>query len=41
MEGEGGAQVFEEIPMLDLVMLGLGLGLFALSLVYAFLCDRL
>ena len=30
-----------EIPMLDLVMLGLGLGLFALSLVYAFPCDRL
>jgi len=27
--------------MLDIVMLGLALGLFALSIVYAFLCDRL
>jgi hypothetical protein len=31
----------KEIAMLDVLMLGLGLGLFALSIVYAFLCDRL
>jgi len=28
-------------PMLDLVMLALGLGFFALTVGYAFACDRL
>jgi hypothetical protein len=42
LEGELGAHVIRgEISMLDIVMLGLGLSLFALSIVYAFLCDRL
>jgi hypothetical protein len=31
----------EEHPMLDLVLLALGLGLFALTVGYAFACDRL
>ena len=31
----------EATPMLDLVMLALGLGLFALTVGYAFACDRL
>ena len=30
-----------ERSMLDLIMLGLGLGFFALSVGYAFACDRL
>jgi hypothetical protein len=30
-----------EHPMLDLVMLALGLGFFALTMGYAFACDRL
>ena len=28
-------------PMLDLILLALGLGFFALSVAYAFACDRL
>jgi hypothetical protein len=30
-----------EQPMLDVIFLALGLGLFALSIAYAFGCDRL
>jgi hypothetical protein len=29
------------IPMLDLIMLAIGLGFFALSVGYAYACDRL
>jgi len=31
----------EEHPMLDIVMLAIGLGFFALSIGYAFVCERL
>jgi hypothetical protein len=31
----------KEHPMLDLVMLAIGLGFFALTVGYAFACDRL
>ncbi|MBV8755521.1 MAG: hypothetical protein JO328_21915 [Hyphomicrobiales bacterium] len=31
----------EENPMLDLIMLALGLGFFALTVGYAYACDRL
>jgi hypothetical protein len=30
-----------DFHMLDLILLALGLGLFALSLIYAYACDRL
>ena len=30
-----------DFQMLDLILLALGLGLFALSLIYAYACDRL
>jgi hypothetical protein len=30
-----------ENPMLDLIMLGIGLGFFALSVGYTIVCDRL
>jgi hypothetical protein len=32
---------FEEHPMLDLILLALGLGFFALSIAYTYACDRL
>jgi hypothetical protein len=32
---------FRSSPMLDIVMLALGLGFFALSIGYAHICDRL
>ena len=31
----------EEVVMLDVVMLGLGLGFFALSIGYAYACERM
>jgi hypothetical protein len=31
----------KELPMLDLILLALGLGFFALSVGYAYACDRL
>jgi hypothetical protein len=31
----------EEQPMLDVILLALGLGFFAVSVAYAFGCDRL
>jgi len=31
----------QEQPMLDFVMLAIGFGLFALTVAYAFACDRL
>jgi hypothetical protein len=36
-----GRSAHQENPMLDLVMLALGLGFFALTVGYAFACDRL
>jgi hypothetical protein len=31
----------QEVVMLDVVMLGLGLGFFAITLAYAYACERL
>jgi hypothetical protein len=31
----------KELPMLDLILLALGLGFFALSVGYAYACDQL
>jgi hypothetical protein len=31
----------QETPMLDIIMLAMGLGFFALSVGYAYACDRL
>jgi hypothetical protein len=31
----------KELPMLDLLMLALGLGFFALSIAYAYACERM
>ena len=36
-----GANICEEQPMLDVIFLAAGLGFFALSIAYAFGCDRL
>jgi hypothetical protein len=33
--------VHQELSMLDVVMLGLGLGFFVLTLGYAYACERL
>jgi hypothetical protein len=35
------ARVCKEHSMLDLIMLAIGLGFFALSIGYAYACDRL
>jgi hypothetical protein len=37
----GFSHVAKEHPMLDLVMLAIGLGLFVVSVGYAYACDRL
>jgi hypothetical protein len=34
-------QVRKEQPMLDVILLAVGLGFFALSILYAFGCERL
>jgi hypothetical protein len=42
--GERGANAFAhqgDIPMLDVIMLAMGLGFFVLSIGYAVACDRL
>jgi hypothetical protein len=35
------ANAIEAAPMFDLAMLAIGLGFFALSVAYAYACDRL
>jgi hypothetical protein len=37
----GGNWFRKEFPMLDLLMLALGLGFFALSIAYAYACERM
>jgi hypothetical protein len=32
---------FQELPMLDLILIALGLGFFAASIAYVYACDRL
>jgi len=39
--GTGAIRPPGSTPMLDLVLLALGLGFFALTIGYAFACDRL
>jgi hypothetical protein len=34
-------RLFEESSMLDVVMVGLALGFFAVTVAYAYACDRL
>jgi hypothetical protein len=36
-----GGQLRREHPVLDVILLALGLGFFALSIAYAFACERL
>jgi len=35
------ARLFQEQPMLDVLLLALGLGFFAISVAYVYACDRL